>query len=83
MHELRKEFTYYLLAQRRREEYTAIKAVRLDYRHAEWSYPKNATAQDHPTAEIQVRCKGGTPSLSSSSKPSAGRIPTKPAAKGI
>ena len=47
------------------------------------TYPKNATAQDHPTAAIHDKCTGGTPSRSSSSSPSAGKIPTKPAARGI
>lgn len=45
--------------------------------------PKNATEHDHPTAASQERRIGGLPSFSSSSRPSAGKIPTKPAASGI
>lgn len=45
--------------------------------------PKYATAHDHATAPIHDRIKGGIPSRDSSRRPSAGRIPTNPAAKGI
>lgn len=48
-----------------------------------WTHPKYATAHDQPIADIHVRCIGGTPSRSSLSRLSAGRIPTNPAARGI
>lgn len=49
----------------------------------EQAYPKNATAQDHATADVQDKMMGGEPSRSGSNKPRAGRMPTKPAARGI
>lgn len=45
--------------------------------------PKNATEHDQPNPAIQERWIGALPSFSSSSMPSAGMIPTKPAANGI
>lgn len=47
------------------------------------AYPKNAIAQDQMIAFDQLTITGGDPSSSGSSKDSAGRIPTKPAARGI
>lgn len=44
------------------------------------THPKNATEQDQPIAAIHDRLTGGIPSRSSFSRPSAGRMPTKPAA---
>jgi hypothetical protein len=40
-------------------------------------------AQDQPTVEAQVKVMAREPSLFSSSNPSAGIIPTNPAARGI
>ena len=60
-----------------------IHQTRIHETHAVYAYPKNATAQDHPTAAIHERCTGGVPSRSSSRRPRAGSIPTKPAASGI
>jgi hypothetical protein len=45
--------------------------------------PKYATEHDQPTVASQDKRMGGAPSISSDKSPRAGKIPTKPAAKGI
>ena len=50
---------------------------------SERTYPKNATERDQAMAFHHDRCMGGTPSRSSERRPSAGRMPTKPAASGM
>lgn len=62
---------------------TLSDAISYEVIFGEGTNPKYATAHDHATAPSHDNTRGGTPSRDSSNKPSAGRIPTKPAANGI
>ena len=75
--------TDYLSSYWRRKEYANKSVITSTTHDRKETYPKNAIAKDHSTAFDQFTIRGGDPSASRSSRERAGRIPTKPAAKGI
>lgn len=76
--------THHLFTYRWGKKYSIQRGVSVSNRVSRhWPYPKKATEHDQPAAASQVRWIGGEPSRSSLKRVRAGKIPTKPAARGI